>query len=283
MKKLFILPLLALLMVGCDDNGEKKAAQRLETARQALNAGDFGKAKIELDSIKVLYPKAFNARKERIGLMQEIELSEQMRTVSYLDSMLQVKQQAFEDIKNRFVLEKDAEYQDVGNYFWPTQTVEKNLHRSYLRFQVNEHGVMTMTSIYCGSRSIHHTAVKVTAPDGTFAQTPASNDSYETTDMGEKIEKADFHLGQDGNVIGFIYLNKDKNIRVDYIGDGKYNTTMNATDRKAAAELYGLSQILSSIEQIKAEKKEANLKIEFVKRNMEKSRNADTTEGNTEE
>ena len=36
-----------------------------------------------------------------------------------------------------------------------------------------------MTSIYCGAHNIHHVAVKVTAPDGSFAETPAAKDSYE--------------------------------------------------------------------------------------------------------
>lgn len=70
------------------------------------------------------------------------------------------------------------------------------MHRSFLRFQVDELGKMSMTSIYCGSGNIHHVGVKVIAPDGSFAETPASKDSYETTDMNEKIEKADYKLGR---------------------------------------------------------------------------------------
>ena len=182
---------------------------------------------------------------------------------------MQTKQQELEKIKNKYVLEKDAEYQRVGNYFWPTQTVEKNLHRSFLRFQVNEQGVMSMTSIYCGGNSIHHFAVKVTAPDGSFAETPASKDSYETTDLGEKIEKADYKMGADGNVMGFLYLNRDKNIKVEYIGERKYTTTMPPADRQALAGIYELSQLLSSIEQIKKEQEEANLKIQFVTKKIE--------------
>ena len=48
--------------------------------------------------------------------------------------------------------------------------------------------------------------MKVIAPDGSFAETPSSKDSYETTDMNEKIEKADYKLGEDGNVIEFLHL-----------------------------------------------------------------------------
>ena len=87
-----------------------------------------------------------------------------------------------------------------------------------------------MTSIYCGSNNIHHVGVKVIAPDGSFAETPTSKDSYETVDMNEKIEKADYKLGEDGSVIEFLNLNKDKNIRVEYLGDRIYKTTMSPTD-----------------------------------------------------
>lgn len=219
MKKLIILVCSTLLLASCGNDAEKKAGERLLTAQAAFERGDYNEAKLQLDSIKLLYPKAFDVRHQGNRLMEKVELKEQQQSLVYLDSMLLLKQKEIEALKGEYTLEKNAEYQRVGNYFWPTQTVEKNLHRSYLRFQVNEQGVMTMTSIYCGGSNIHHFAVKVTAPDGTFAETPASIDSYETTDLGEKIEKADYKMGADGNVMGFLYLNRDKSIKVAYIGE----------------------------------------------------------------
>ena len=269
MKKLIVGLCATLVLASCGNDAEKKANERLTTARTAFEQGDYNEAKLQIDSIKILYPKAFDARREGISLMQQIELKEQQQSLVYLDSILQTKQKEFESIKNKYVLEKDAEYQQTGNYFWPPQTVEKNLHRSFLRFQVNEQGVMSMTSIYCGGSNLHHFAVKVIAPDGSFAETPASKDSYETTDLGEKIEKADYKMGADGNVMGFLYLNRDKNIKVEYIGDRKYTTTMTSADRQALAGIYELSQLLSSIEQIKKEQEEANLKIQFVTKKIE--------------
>lgn len=268
MKKVTLLACLCCTLFACSDV-EKKAGERLQIARTAFERGDYSEAKIQIDSIKILYPKAFETRREGIGLMQEVELKEQEKSLVYLDSMLQEKQQEFEKIKGKFAFEKDAEYQKIGNYLHPSQVIEKNLHRSFLRFQVDEKGVMSMTSIYCGPRNIHHLAVKVIAPDGSFAETPASKDSYETTDLGEKIEKADYKMGEDGNVIGFLYLNKDKNIKVNYLGEHPYSTTLTLNDRKAAAEVYELAQLLSSITEIKKNMEEANLKIEFVKRKME--------------
>lgn len=268
MKKVILLACLCCTLFSCEDV-EKKAGEKLQAAREAFELGNYNEAKILIDSIKMLYPKAFETRRAGIGLMQEVELKEQEKSLVYLDSMLQAKQKDFDAIKGKHTFEKDAEYQNIGNYLHPSQVIEKNLHRSFLRFQVDENGVMSMTSIYCGAHNIHHVAVKVTAPDGSFAETPAAKDSYETTDLGEKIEKADFKLGEDGNVMGFLYLNKDKNIKVNYQGERPYSITMTAADRQALASVYELAQLLSSMTEIKKNMEEANLKIEFVKKKME--------------
>ena len=268
MKKVILLACLCCTLFSCEDV-EKKAGEKLQAAREAFELGNYNEAKILIDSIKMLYPKAFETRRAGIGLMQEVELKEQEKSLVYLDSMLQAKQKDFDAIKGKYTFEKDAEYQNIGNYLHPSQVIEKNLHRSFLRFQVDENGVMSMTSIYCGAHNIHHVAVKVTAPDGSFAETPAAKDSYETTDLGEKIEKADFKLGEDGNVMGFLYLNKDKNIKVNYQGERPYSITMTAADRQALASVYELAQLLSSMKEIKKNMEEANLKIEFVKKKME--------------
>ena len=252
MKKVILLACLCCTLFSCEDV-EKKAGEKLQAAREAFELGNYNEAKILIDSIKMLYPKAFETRRAGIGLMQEVELKEQEKSLVYLDSMLQAKQKDFDAIKGKYTFEKDAEYQNIGNYLHPSQVIEKNLHRSFLRFQVDENGVMSMTSIYCGAHNIHHVAVKVTAPDGSFAETPAAKDSYETTDLGEKIEKADFKLGEDGNVMGF----------------RPYSITMTAADRQALASIYELAQLLSSMTEIKKNMEEANLKIEFVKKKME--------------
>ena len=267
MKKVMSLIALSCLLASCG-NMEKKAAAKLDEARAAYEAGNYSEAKVQIDSIKILYPKAYDIRREGIYLMQDVELAEQEKTVAYLDSVLNEKQKELNTLKSRFVLEKDTAYQRIGHYLAPAQVIERNLHRSYLRFQTDETGLMSMTSIYCGSYNIHHTSVKVTAPDGNFAETPASHDSYETTDLGERIEKADYKLGEDGGVIGFIAANKDKNLRVNYRGDRTFTTNMMPADREAAADVYALARLLSSITQVKKEREEARLKIQFVKKKI---------------
>jgi len=271
MKKLIILFCGTLALTACGNGFEKKASEKLTAAKAACERGDYEEAKLQIDSIKMLYPKAFEARKAGQALMLDVETKVQQRTLVRLDSALQAKTEAFNAVKDKFILEKDTTYQQAGSYLLPAQTVERNLHRSYLRFQVSEQGVMSMTSVYCGTGHIHHSKVKVTAPDGSFAETPASKDSYETADMDEKIEKADYKLGEDGSVIEFLSLNRDKNIRVEYIGDRTYQTVMSPADRQAAAGVYELAQILSAMEQIKKEQEAARLKIGFILKKKERN------------
>ena len=163
MKKLIILFCGTLALAACGNGLEKKANEKLMVAKAAYERGDYEEAKLQIDSIKILYPKAFEARKAGQALMLDVETKAQQKTLAYLDSAFQAKTKEFNAIKDKFTLEKDAEYQQVGNYLWPTQTIEKNMHRSYLRFQVNEQGIMSMTSIYCGAGNIHHNKVKVIA------------------------------------------------------------------------------------------------------------------------
>lgn len=272
MKKIGLSAMLALtILAGCGDGGEKQAQLHLQRAEAALALDNFNEAKLQIDSIKILYPKAFEARKQGIKLMQQVDLKEQRKTLVYLDSAMQVKQAQLDSIKGNFVFEKDTAYQEIGNYFYPTQIVEKNLGRSFLRGQVSELGEMSLTSIYCAGGRLNHTSVKLSVGD-TFAETPMSKDSYETTDLGRIIEKADYKLGEDGGVIGFIVANQDKNIQLQFIGDKTYRTAMQKNDRKAIVELVELARILSGMEEIRQQQKEANLKIQFVTRKIEEGK-----------
>ena len=275
MKKIGLSAILALsLLAGCGDGGEKEAQLRLQKAEAALRQDNFNEAKLQIDSIKILYPKAFEARKQGIKLMQQVDLKEQKKTLVYLDSMMQVKQLQLDSIKGNFVLEKDTAYQEIGNWFYPTQVVEKNTDRTFLRAQVNELGEMSLTSIYCAGGKLNHTSVRVSVGE-TFAETPMTKDSYTTTDLGVTIEKADYKVGEDGGVAGFIVANADKNIQLSFIGDKTYRTAMQKNDRKAFVELTELARILSGMEEIRKQQKEANLKIQFVTRKIEEAKVAE--------
>ena len=262
-----LVPLMIFFLASCGQE-EKKASDLLKRAEASFQAANYSEAKLRIDSIRNLYPKVFDVRRKAIGLMQQVELKEQQNSLAYLDSMMAVKQTALDSVKGAYVFEKDTAYQEIGNYFYPTQIVEKNIGRTFLRASVNEVGEMSITSIYCAGGSLNHTSVKVSSSDA-FAQTPTSPDMYVTTDLGRTIEKADYKLGADGGVIGFIIANKDaKSLKLEFIGDRSYRTVMYSPDIKAIVEVSKLAQILSSMEEIRKEQKEANLKIQFLNKKI---------------
>lgn len=268
-----LLLLGACLMGACSDNGEPQARHHLQKAEQALKDGKFNEAKMQIDSIRKQYPKAVEARKQGISLMQQVDLAEQQRSVAYLDSLLAVQQQLVAAAKEGLTLEKDTAYQEVGHYFHPGQTVERTLYRSFLRGQVDELGHMTLTSIYWGERNAHHHAVKVVAKDGTFAETPASENVYESENIGWKTEKADYPLGKDGGVIAFIAMNHGvQTMKAHYIGERSYVINVRPEDSEAMVKLYKLSQLLTALEQTKKNREEALRKIAFVERKMKESK-----------
>ena len=47
--------------------------ENTKTAKAAYERGDYEEAKLQIDSIKILYPKAFEARKAGQALMLDVE------------------------------------------------------------------------------------------------------------------------------------------------------------------------------------------------------------------
>ena len=263
------------LFAACGESIEEKAQRSLQSARTAYESGDFQSAKIELDSLKILYPKAFNARREAMKLMREVELAEQQRSVACFDSMLVAKHAELEEvIKSGFVFEKDEKYQDIGNFMVASQAPMKNLMNSYLRGQVDENGVLTITSIYRG-KAIAHNKVKVSVGDS-FAESDNPISNYTSKHLGVTTERVDFRFGKDEGIIGFIVLNAGKSIQVELIGKSTYSYSMRKEDVQAITKLYDLSMLLSSIRELEAAKQEALRHIEFIERNKQRSEDAST-------
>lgn len=79
MKKLIILFCGTLALAACGNGLEKKANEKLMVAKAAYERGDYEEAKLQIDSIKILYPKAFEARKAGQALMLDVETKTQQK------------------------------------------------------------------------------------------------------------------------------------------------------------------------------------------------------------
>ena len=269
MRKKYLIPLLAALFVSACNSGEKGAQALLRRAEAAYEAGLYQKSIALIDSLKKSYPKAFDSRRQGQELVRKATLADQIENLQFLDSVLNEKHTLLAQVKKEYLFEKDTAYQQLGLYYHPSQQLEKNLHRSHLSFRVNERGELVMTSIYCGKQSIHHYGVRVTAPDATYMETPSAKETYESSIMGEQIEKSDFRIGEDGGVMEFIYHHAGENLKVQFQGEKSYTTTMSASDRQALVAVYDLAQLLDFIYQMEQEREACYVKIRFIKNQLE--------------
>ena len=275
MRKSLLLLAVMVFTISCGENIEQKAGHHLDNAKEAFSVGNYNVAKQEIDSIRILYPKAFETRKQGIKLMQQIEEAEQMRIIEYEDSLIAVAQAAFENIKGNYAFEKDERYQDIGLYTIKSQAPQRNTDRTYIRAQVDELGRMTLISCYRGSSYIHHDWLKLSVGE-VYVDTPESNDRHEFEDLGVYYEWLSFINGKDGGAAAFINANKDANITFTlYRKTGPdssrpvyRNLKLTKDDRYAIASLYDLSVILLSLNEHKNLRDEANRHLMFIRSKM---------------
>jgi len=276
--KTLLLGCFAFFLVSCGEDVEKSAARFLSAAQEAFDAGRYDEAKAQIDSIKAVYPKAFEARRAGIALMRQVELAEARRTYAYTDSLLSLSVARAEQLtaagdarSPRFIYEKDPQYQDIGLYYAPSQALARNAQRSYLRATVDEHGRMVLTSFWRGAAYIHHRAVKVSAAD-TFAQTATVSGTHESSDALAKTERGDFVLGEsDGGVVAFVALHAGQPLKVSFIGERTATATLTAADTRAIADVYELAQALQAVRQFSLMQDEAARRIAFLEKNEQRA------------
>lgn len=267
MKSYIYILSIAILLTGCNQE-TKKAQAHLDKALAMYEQNEYFGTKNEIDSIRILYPKELKIQQEALKLMRRVELKEAERNIAFCDSLLPIRQEEFDVLKKDFTFEKDSLYDDVGKYIWKQQTIERNLERCYVRSGVNERGEIHLASVFYGTNPLQHTGIKVSTPDGFYAETAAipydGGVNYRFANLGFTTEVVTYN-GENGiNALKFIADNVDKRIRVDYTGGKPYVIYIADGDKKAIAGSYNLAMVLSDIVRMTLEKEKAERRIEYL-------------------
>jgi hypothetical protein len=173
-------------------------------------------------------------------------------------------------MKSGFVYEKDPVFDDLGKYIEKSQILEEKLESSYIRTNVNELGEILLSSVYYGKYPIRHARLKVTKPNGEFAETvlvPQDRGlNYSFVDEGMTTEIVTYTKGRDNGVISFIYDNSDSALKAEYSGSGreKISFTISATDKKVLVKASDFAMVLSDIEKMKKEIEKSSLRILYL-------------------
>ena len=132
-----------LLFSSCQ---KKRQLDYLQMARDAAQSEHFQLAKAYIDSIRIVTPKDYNAIREGMHLMRQVEFAEQKRTREYCDSLLTIRQAEFPEKQKEFTYTQNPALGNTGYYINIRQIHSKNHNRTYLQTKVDDKGHIVMTS-----------------------------------------------------------------------------------------------------------------------------------------
>ena len=244
----------AVLALSCGNNGREADAQ-YQKALKYFEAGQYAYARNALDSIQLLYPKAFKQIKEGMLLSCRVKQKESEQNLLYIDSLLKVRQTELEAAKKNFRFEKDAKYQTEGNYVYKKLPKQGIINRSQLKVLVTENGQMQLASVYYGNSPIKHSSIRASLPDKSKAETLAIGydgaNNYRFTNDGKYTEIVTYKDGPCSAIVSLIAENTDKKITLTYLGGNRYTLSLDPVTReavKATRDLYNLMRNVDDLE-----------------------------------
>jgi uncharacterized lipoprotein NlpE involved in copper resistance len=274
MKRVIIYSIGVILLLGGCNNHEKEARERYRKAVDLYERDDLFAARNEIDSLRIYYPGEVEVLKDAIELKRLVELKEADRNIAYCDSLLPIRREEAGVLSKNFVMEKDTLYQDMGNYVWKQQTIERNVERSYLRCKVSEDGVMALESVYFGSRPLNHTGIKVSAKDGLFAETASipydGGLNYRFQDLGNTTEVVTYKGENAVDAVKFIYANAGERLKVEYTGGKSYIMYMADGDKKALVAPYDRATGVRDIDTLVRERDKAVKRKAYLENKLNK-------------
>ncbi|MDR3262261.1 MAG: hypothetical protein LBT78_10585 [Tannerella sp.] len=276
MKKISLSFLVLLLLTGCSKT--KEAREHLAQAKLYYENKEFTVAKNVIDTIRMRYPREIEVLKESLILMRLVERGESERNIAYCDSLMPIRMEEAEKLKKGFIFEKDSNYEDIGNYVRKQQTIERNVEHSYLRCGVDEKGEIYLASVYFGSRPLNHTGVKLSAPDGTYAETASipydGGMNYRFKDLGNTTEVVTYKGDNCLAAVNFVYGVAQKvRIKAEYTGGTAFALYLSENDKETIRATCDLAAVLGDIEAMRREKEKSTKKILYINTKL-----ADTAE-----
>jgi hypothetical protein len=264
---------LLLAIGGCAERNTG-SEQRMEQIRGMISRGEFNLARNEVDSLQSLFSENISILREALRLSRQIDSCEAGRNIAFCDSLLLVRQAELEAMKSIFSFEKDTAYATPGNYVHQGQTIEHNIGRSYLRSGVTEYGEAYLASVYAGARPLKHTTLRISAPNGLYAETPAipydGGRNYRFKDNGTYTEVVTYRGEHCHAVLQFLYENRDVSLRADYLGGEPYHIDVGKKDKANIAATWQFSYLLKDVVRLSAERVKARKRLNYLNGKLDK-------------
>lgn len=261
----FLLAISLFFSSSCTQN-RRDAKQYLMEAQNLYESGNFSLAKLKLDSIKILFPKAYDEIKSGMQLMQQVRMAENRRNIDFCDSMLVVNKEKIDRMLQQFSFSKDRDYQEFGIYYPKAYPYATSLNKSWLRAGVEEKGAMFIESVLVG-HNIHHRQIKASTKNGEYAETllvDSDGFNHRFSTLTGSYEIVRFQKNTENGIIQFIYTFQDKPITITFAGNKQTNITLSEAEKKAISQSFELSTLMLETEKLKFEKEKSETLIRYL-------------------
>jgi len=254
MRKILYFIIISVLFMSCGAPTDEERAQAfLDEARVLYEQKNIEAAKIQLDSIDLLFPKLVKYRRQADTLGWQVELLEIQRNLLYVDSMLPLKTTEVIELKEAFLFEKNEKYESIGTFVYKTLKTESNVGRCYLKPYTDENGKMYIMSYYAG-KPINHNKLHVSADD-LFSETQPvdKSEQHQYVDFGNSYETVLFRPEVLGDMPDFITLHKSSPIKVTLSGGNRdYSYQLSESDKAIFVKTYQMATVLADLSQLNA-------------------------------
>ncbi len=265
------LSVIFILSASCSGK-DKSAKSYLSEAEQSYQSGNYSLAKLKIDSIQILFPKAFDEINKGFALMQDVRMGENKRNVAFCDSMLNVNYAKLKEMLDQFSYVRDDRYQEFGEYhpkIYPQNVVYS---QNGLRSGVGEKGMLFIESVFSGS-NLRHNKIKVSTRDGNFAETlPITSDglNYRFTTINNTYEIVRYRGSDENGIANFIFTFRNQPLTADFIGNRTVSVPLSDAAKKGISQSFELSSLLLEIEQLKFEKGKSETLIRYLEERKKK-------------
>ncbi|MFO7999792.1 MAG: hypothetical protein R6U46_01005 [Marinilabilia sp.] len=256
-----------LLLVGCGPTQEEQAAGKLEEAMKLRDSGRLNMARLKLDTIIDQYSDLTEEVADARRLLEDIELTEQERSLEYLDSAIVEKEAELEPLMDDFIV--SDEYGSEIIYIHRRQRPEVSYNRTFIRAHLNENGNFYISSRYHGKEWIRHNQIKVYHAGESVTSEKVPEDGFNNRrfeDGEDKWEIVRYKEGADNGIVDFIASNVEKPLKVEFIGKKRYYIVMEQFDKEAIRDAYETSFVLQELEGLEKEREEVRKKIRALQR-----------------
>jgi hypothetical protein len=261
-----ILCFVFLTVIAACSNQNRGARGYLAEAETAYQIGNFELAKLKIDSIRMLFPRAFDEINAGFALMQRVRMAENRRNIAFADSMLYEKNIVLAEMLPLFDFVRDDEFQDIGEFYPRIYPHHASLNRSGLRSGVNERGAFFVESVLV-SNPIRHSKIRVALRDGSFAETlPVTSEGFNHrfSTLENSYEIVRFRGDAENGVAKFIETFQDEPITVQFIGNRTVTATLSNAEKRGIAQSLELSILLTDIERLKFERDRSEMLIRYL-------------------